>query len=323
MGLQATIYRWDDPGAPQITNKTQAEWLAMLKACLVDGYGDKQGAGWSVAFEDIGLNKLVLKNSASEASGGYAVFWAYNATNLIAVKTAPLITEISPTWESVANSSYRHVFRTSYPKKWIIVATSAGFYITTSGVGANYDDMSQGTYEFPCFFVGDIQSYYVGDANVFTVLTPNLNGDYTNGSWSRALGYTNNGNTITRLGEVDGNGTQVNIRATTFFRASISSIINGEKEVTALSHVTLQTEKFSAHSTSIGYVDSEGTNFNESTLQPAVRGQIPGFLQSSVIGFSDSKWPVTRVFDDIEHVLIPSPHNGGCCYWVSCGEWYA
>lgn len=321
MGLQATIYRWDDPGAPQLTDKTQAEWFALLKACLVDGYGDKQGAGWSVAYEDLVTDRLVLKNSASEGSGGFAVFWLYKANNM-AVKTAPLISEVSPEWEAVANASYRHVFKMNYATKWIIIATAAGLYITTSGEGSYYDDMSQGTYEFPCFFLGDIHSYYAGDANTFTLLTANNIADASSGTWSRALGYLGDNYTVGRLGEVDGNSKQVVIKASTPFRTSESAIVNGDKDIVLLGSVILQTKDYSVNQTTQKYTDSQGVNFNESTLQPAVRGQFPGLFQSSTIGFSDSKWPVIRTFDSVEYVLIPSPYNGGCCFWMSGGEWY-
>ncbi len=44
-------YSWQDDQAPQLSN---ADGLikTILKACLVTGYGTKQGAGWTALFED-------------------------------------------------------------------------------------------------------------------------------------------------------------------------------------------------------------------------------------------------------------------------------
>jgi hypothetical protein len=46
-----TIYRSDDPGAPDTTNDVKNGVYEILKACLVDGYSGKPGAGWSVVFD--------------------------------------------------------------------------------------------------------------------------------------------------------------------------------------------------------------------------------------------------------------------------------
>lgn len=44
-------YSWQDADAPQLAN-ADGVIKTILKACLVTGYGDKQGAGWEMPFED-------------------------------------------------------------------------------------------------------------------------------------------------------------------------------------------------------------------------------------------------------------------------------
>lgn len=44
-------YSWQDAQAPQLTDIDGAI-KTILKACLVTGYGSKQGAGWTALFED-------------------------------------------------------------------------------------------------------------------------------------------------------------------------------------------------------------------------------------------------------------------------------
>lgn len=47
------FYSWDDVGSPgrNLSGNTQNRFKQILKACLVDGYGDKKGAGWSIGHE--------------------------------------------------------------------------------------------------------------------------------------------------------------------------------------------------------------------------------------------------------------------------------
>ncbi len=45
------VYRWDDAGAPAL-DKSVGCIGTILKACLVTGYGTKEGAGWTLKQED-------------------------------------------------------------------------------------------------------------------------------------------------------------------------------------------------------------------------------------------------------------------------------
>lgn len=75
-----TVYSWDDPGAPAWpANANGLGLYEVLKACLVNGYGAKSGAGWSVVYDDYatsgnfsitnGLQTGVLGLYHSKASG--------------------------------------------------------------------------------------------------------------------------------------------------------------------------------------------------------------------------------------------------------------
>ncbi len=77
MARTPTVYRWDDPGAPDLnaimptTNDKKRLWMhTVLKACLVDGYGGKAAAGWAMPHEEITSEgcRFVLKNAANSGS---------------------------------------------------------------------------------------------------------------------------------------------------------------------------------------------------------------------------------------------------------------
>lgn len=72
----ATVYHRDQPGAPALTYDTgvttQAHFdafRAVLKACLVDGYGSTPAAGWELIHD--ASNSLILRNGSHS---GYVCF---------------------------------------------------------------------------------------------------------------------------------------------------------------------------------------------------------------------------------------------------------
>lgn len=53
MSSKPILYNWDDSGSPgrNLTGNLQSRLKQILKACLVDGYGAKSSAGWSIGHE--------------------------------------------------------------------------------------------------------------------------------------------------------------------------------------------------------------------------------------------------------------------------------
>lgn len=47
--MPVTVYRSTDAGAPVLSN-SNGSLIAVLKACLVDGYSSKASAGWTAPF---------------------------------------------------------------------------------------------------------------------------------------------------------------------------------------------------------------------------------------------------------------------------------
>ena len=63
-----TVYRSTDASAPTLegVNRTL---VALLDACLVNGYGAQSAAGWTIAYTT--TNKRVYRNSATDGTGFY------------------------------------------------------------------------------------------------------------------------------------------------------------------------------------------------------------------------------------------------------------
>lgn len=65
-----TVFSASDAGAPVLTADI-GSLKTLLKACLVTGYGSKQGLGWEMAFESTDKNSAAFKSSDPTASGFY------------------------------------------------------------------------------------------------------------------------------------------------------------------------------------------------------------------------------------------------------------
>lgn len=61
--MTTRIYRSDDTGAPVLTGQV-GTLITVLTKCLVDGYGSKMAAGWSVALS--GTNKVIFANTTGK-----------------------------------------------------------------------------------------------------------------------------------------------------------------------------------------------------------------------------------------------------------------
>lgn len=63
-------YKHTDAGAPVLSGQAGA-LNAVLKACLVDGFGSLPAAGWTVAYEDAPTNRIVFRQPAGQSAERY------------------------------------------------------------------------------------------------------------------------------------------------------------------------------------------------------------------------------------------------------------
>lgn len=73
--MAVTVYKSNDTGATTLDSLNGGKSLInILKACLVNGYGAKAAAGWTIALEDAPNNKIIFRNSAANGTGRYFRF---------------------------------------------------------------------------------------------------------------------------------------------------------------------------------------------------------------------------------------------------------
>ncbi|WP_412522072.1 hypothetical protein [Shewanella algae] len=329
MSLPVTVYRWDDPGAPQFSNRSAADWINILRKCLVDGYGNKAPAGWSVAFDN-SVNDEIAFRTASDVPGYPGGFLKMRSkyqngisNDTIYIQTAPLITRIDPDWNTTPGASYLYSFGgTSYPDRWIVLATSLAFYILTSST--QYPYMAMGTRDSPTFGVGSLDSCYLNDVNGFGIFGKS-SFDNASPHYQYSIGYIADGNEVGRYGEVTGADTRKMHELISPFKNLFSSSIAGPGEGSpnpVYGKFVIGLDGYYAANLSAQYQDSQGTPFVNSVLQPPIRGTWPGILVSSSPAYSDQLWPVTKEIFGQQHYLVPNPHNGSCGYWINAEVWY-
>lgn len=132
--VAVTLYSSADPEAPQLSsNNWTGAIKTILKACLVTGYGSKQGAGWAIS-DETDNKATITPTDPAMAHIGIIIDSAhkdYSAVDLV--------------WQSVvqrfdANSSGNQVRRLLYISglyTWRVIASARGFALIVSLTG-NY-----------------------------------------------------------------------------------------------------------------------------------------------------------------------------------------
>jgi hypothetical protein len=62
--MTTRLYSHDDVGAPSHSGTGLGQILTIIRACLVDGYGTRTAAGWTMPFSDLPNNKAVFRGAS-------------------------------------------------------------------------------------------------------------------------------------------------------------------------------------------------------------------------------------------------------------------
>lgn len=182
------VYKWDDVGAPQL-DKTPNCMAIIFKACLVTGYGTKDGAGWTMPFEDMTAGIKVFKPPSHPGTDFYFQLSAddgQNVTpkvffNMTSAKTGDLKLNVGAPlgygWNNISG-------------KWILFVSPYGikfFYESASQYGSQVMDRSGGF-----LFMGLMASDIIDNNSLFlqhSVTTNNNIGDHAGLFLPYAGGY--------------------------------------------------------------------------------------------------------------------------------------
>ena len=178
------VYRSDDVGAP-VLNKTANCVLNIFKACLVDGYGSKNGAGWTSPFLGTGIN--VFRPDIGPHTDFYLQLSADTGTevvaqvylNMTAINTGDLKLQCATAFKYAKGVS---------TGRWLLIASPRGFwFFCEQGWTGAPEKQKLGAF----LFCGDLS---VGSNQVGRpVFLQHTGGTVTTGEFSSVLGVSSAG----------------------------------------------------------------------------------------------------------------------------------
>lgn len=311
MGLPVTVYRYTDPGAPQLVNATPSEWINILKKCLVEGYGDKQPLGWTLEFENAAAYKVAFRNSLADGgSGGYFQFWSSNGADTIggtcyfnaALSMSALDSFIKPI-------GLRPLKTSTVGKGWEIIGTSRGFYIIQHRTVAPMTMFTTTQDQQISYFIGDIQSFIANDMAAFTIVSSNNNDGDNSGLSYTLVNLASNSILSARLYASDGSANYSFYKGNFTFPKVSTPVTEGAETIGA-QHIMLPI---------LVSLAFNSTN-NLSQVLPTARGIIPGLHESSFCGYKDTVWPVDVDINGEIFTLLRGYYTNNL--WISTGNWY-
>lgn len=172
--MTVRVYRWDDASAPVLTGEV-GSLTALLKACLVTGYGSKAAAGWSNPYS--ATNVEAFTNSAaaggtgygikvSHANAQYATTFAYEA-----IDGSGNMTNQFPTAVQLSSGLIWWVSNTAgtTQRPWMVVADAKRFYMWVGYAVPTSSGLVTTAYT-PMFFAGDLIGLNAADPYRFMVI---------------------------------------------------------------------------------------------------------------------------------------------------------
>lgn len=174
--MTVTVYRSTDASAPVLTGQA-GTMVAVLDACLINGYGAKAAAGWGKPFSSTNIgayraatgNRLYLRVDDTAAQEARIVGYETMAsiTPASSAGTFPLPAQVSgglfvrksDTSDSVARS-------------WVLIASEKFFYFLPYSVGPDPAGATTHNSTSGYMAFGEINSYKPGDAYNTLIMAP-------------------------------------------------------------------------------------------------------------------------------------------------------
>lgn len=201
--MTVRVYRYDDAGAPVLSSPSAGSLIALLDACLVNGYGSKSPAGWTKPFAGTNL-------AAYRQGGGSMCYLRINdgtGTGQARAVGYETMTDVStgtnafPTEAQLSGGGYINISTSAAAinKPWVLIADNRRFYLWTAYTTLTSASLlSDSTTVQAMFFFGDIISYKPGDAYCCQIISANSTGSAERFALANSVGQTGLGHYIAR-----------------------------------------------------------------------------------------------------------------------------
>lgn len=182
--MSVNVYRSTDAGAPTIDGTTPGKLIALLDACLVNGYGTQASAGWTKPYS--GTNTAVYRQAGGNqfylhVDDTSPVYYGNQLTGYESMSGISTGTGMFPaTNQRIGSNIIKSNTSDTTVRDWRLVASQTIFYLWINAQSSSY----LGT----MFCFGDFLPYMSTDK--FNII---IAGDYssTDGWFARFSNYTN------------------------------------------------------------------------------------------------------------------------------------
>lgn len=124
--IPVTLYRSSDTGAPQLSKTTRSVGN-IIKTCLVTGYGNKAGAGWTLKHEDLGTQTRVLGFNDGTPNSLFLRLQTEDA-NTMGVQLVNNVTDANVANVVIQCETRFKFFSSKLTGEWAIIANEKGFW---------------------------------------------------------------------------------------------------------------------------------------------------------------------------------------------------
>ena len=170
------VYKSTDGNAP-VLNGTRTSMVALFKACLVDGFGDRPPAGWTMPFVNATNNRAVFRTDPTVSNGFFlGVDHVSNTGDPRPVRFQAAeffsdLTSFSGGFGSTGDNLTASASGDTTVRPWIMVASPSYMYFfcwtgatgtaipTASAIDGNYSLTGSSA----TFFFGDIKKLFPSD----------------------------------------------------------------------------------------------------------------------------------------------------------------
>ena len=132
------LYQSSDVGAPELSTTTAGSLLTILRACLVEGYGSRTSAGWTMPFSDLPNNQAVFKPLVGDSlrlDDNLDYRWA-SVLGFKEMTGLDVGTEQYPSSGQLGAGYHYRVYKrynaTSTYSNWFVIAGDGWFYFVTT-----------------------------------------------------------------------------------------------------------------------------------------------------------------------------------------------
>lgn len=318
MPQAVTVYRWDDPGAPQMPNGKPSQIIDVLTKCLVEGYGDKAPLGWTKPFYDASTQSVVFRNNlAAGGSGGYAKFYS----NTVADGNNAVMRLTHSVSMTDINSFFRQgniqaFVASSGLTRWVLIGTAIGFYFTIDSNSPNLK-MTRSPFGV-AMYVGDFYSAVAADTGRFIAMASFWNPSFSASSNEDSLYYlrTSGDSTLRtplKLYDADNFDSFSSYCLNLLFWSNTAGVNNAVSESPPSSVEMLMPIFIWQSNQGIlsNTADRLGTLIRDSNISPLVRGVLPGYGYSLKVGYGNTTWPFVKTISGQLNWLMRSVISGG------------